>query len=57
LLPLVFGYAFALHHLVTAEQHSAALVTQHFLGAIIDEETGKMLESRHLVQNESTRIV
>jgi hypothetical protein len=55
--PLELGYAFALHHLATAEQHSAALATQHFLGAIIDEETGKMLEFRHLVQNESTRIV
>ena len=55
--PLAVGYVFALSHLVAAEQHSAAPATQHFLGAIIDEETGKMLEYRHLVQHEATRLV
>jgi hypothetical protein len=57
LSPLSFGYAFAIHHLATTEWHSAALATQHFLGAIIDEDTSKMLEYRHLVKNASTREV
>ncbi len=56
-LPLEVGYAFAIHHLATSEWHTAALATQHFVGAIIDEETGKMLEYRHLVKNASTRCM
>ena len=38
-------------------KHTVALAKHHFLGAVIDEETGKMLEHRHLVKNSSTRKV
>jgi len=55
--PRKVGHAFALPHLASNVQHPAALAPHHFLGAVIDEDTGKMLEYRHLVQNESTRVV
>jgi hypothetical protein len=41
--PLAISYAFAVHQLALSE-----LVTSHFIGAIIDKETGTVLEYRHL---------
>ena len=55
--PPAIGYAFAIHQLTSTEHRFGTLCTQHFLGAIIDEETGKMLEYRHLITNASTRKV
>jgi hypothetical protein len=55
LLPPSLLISFGL--LATTEWHFAAQATQHFLGTIIDEDTGKMLEYRHLVKNNSMRKV
>jgi hypothetical protein len=51
-LPAAIGYVFAAHQLAI-EYH----VAHHFIGAIIDNETGNMLEYRHLVKKESTRAL
>jgi hypothetical protein len=51
-LPAAIGYAFAAHQLAIKNH-----VANHFIGAIIDHETGNMLEYRHLVKKESTRIL
>jgi hypothetical protein len=44
--PPAIGYAFAVHQLALSK-----LATNHFLCTIIDEETGAVLEYRHLVKN------
>jgi hypothetical protein len=51
-LPAAIGYAFAAHQLAI-KYHDA----HHFIRAIIDNETGDMLEYRHLVKKESTRAL
>ncbi len=45
------GYTFAVHQLALSK-----LATNHFLGAIIDKDTGAVLEYRHLVKNPSTKL-
>ncbi len=50
--PAAIGYAFAAHQLAI-ENH----VAHHFIGAVIDDKTGNMLEYRHLVKNKSTRAL
>jgi hypothetical protein len=50
--PPVIGYAFAVHQLALSK-----LATNHFIGAIIEEETGTVLEYRHLVKNPATKSV
>jgi hypothetical protein len=45
-------YAFAVHQLVLCK-----LTTNHFLGAIINKDTGAILEYRHLVKNPATKSV
>jgi hypothetical protein len=47
--PTAISYAFAAHQL-TIKNH----VAHHFIGAIIDNKTGDMLENCHLVKKEST---
>jgi hypothetical protein len=49
---LAIGYAFAVHQLALCK-----LATNHFLGAIINEDTGAILEYRHLVKNPATKSV
>jgi hypothetical protein len=46
------GYAFAVHQLALSK-----LATNHFIGAIINKETGAVLEYRHLVKNPATKSV
>jgi hypothetical protein len=46
------GYAFAAHQLAIENQ-----VAHHFIGAVIDNKTGNMLEYRHLVKNDNTRAL
>ena len=55
--PPAICYTFAINQLTSTEHRSATLGTQHFLGTIIDKETGKMGEYRHLIMNASTRKV
>ncbi len=50
--PPAISYAFAVHQLTLTE-----LATNHFLGTIIDEETGAMLEYRHLAKNPALKSV
>jgi hypothetical protein len=50
--PLAIGYAFAVHQLALRE-----LATNHFLGTIINKDTGAVLEYRHLVKNSATKSV
>jgi hypothetical protein len=50
--PLAIGYTFAVHQLVLRK-----LTTNHFLGAIIDNDLGNVLEYRHLVKNPATKFV
>jgi hypothetical protein len=46
------GYVFAVHQLALSE-----LTANHFIGAIIDKDTGAVLEYRHLVENPTTKSV
>jgi hypothetical protein len=50
--PSAIGYAFAVHQLVLCK-----LTTTHFLGAIIDNDTGAALEYQHLIKNPATKSV
>jgi hypothetical protein len=47
--PPAIRYTFAVHQLALCK-----LATNHFLGTIIDEDTGAVLECRHLVKNPAT---
>ncbi len=50
--PPAINYAFAVHQLVLSK-----LATNHFIGAIINKETGAILEYWHLVKNPATKSV
>ncbi len=50
--PPAIGYAFTVHQVALCE-----LATTHFLGAVIDKDTGTVLEYRHLVKNPATKSV
>jgi hypothetical protein len=50
--PSAIRYAFAVHQLVLRK-----LTTNHFLGAIINNNTGAILENQHLVKNPATKSV
>jgi hypothetical protein len=50
--PPDIGYAFTVHQLALRE-----LATNHFLGTIINEDTGAVLEYRHLIKNPVTKSV
>jgi hypothetical protein len=51
------GYAFAAHLLQHNELPSAANASEHFIGAVIDDDTGAMLEYRHLINSEKYRRI
>jgi hypothetical protein len=46
------GYALAAHLLQLNELHSAANASDHFIGAVINNNTGKVLEYWHLIKSE-----
>jgi hypothetical protein len=46
------GYAFAVHLLQHNELPSAVNASDHFIGAVIDDDTGAVLEYRHLIKLE-----
>ena len=46
------GYAFAAHLLQHNKLSSAANASEHFIGAVIDNDTGAVLEYRHLIKSE-----
>jgi hypothetical protein len=50
--PPAIGYAFLVHQLALSK-----LSTNHFIGTIINKDTGAILEYRHLVKNPVTRPV
>jgi hypothetical protein len=50
--PPAIGYAFMVHQLALHK-----LVTNHFLGAIINKDTGTVLEYQHLIKNPATKSV
>jgi hypothetical protein len=50
--PLAIGYAFAVHQLALSK-----LAANHFIGAIIDKDTGNVLDYCHLVKNPATETV
>jgi hypothetical protein len=50
--PPAISYTFAVHQLVLHK-----LATHHFLSAIIDNDTGDVLEYRHLIKNPTTKSV
>ena len=43
------GYAFVAPLLHTKQLHSAANASEHFIGVVIDNTTGDVLEHRHLI--------
>jgi len=51
------GYALAAHILHPHEQHSAETTSEHFIGAVIDDDTGAMLEYRHLIKSEKYKSI
>jgi hypothetical protein len=51
-LPAAIGYAFAAHQLAIKNR-----IAHHFIGAVIDNKTGNMLEYHHLVKNKSTHAL
>jgi hypothetical protein len=50
--PAAIDYAFAAHQLAIENQ-----VAHHFIGAVINDKTGNMLEYHHLVNNKNTRAL
>ncbi len=50
--PLAIGYVIAVHQLALRK-----LASNHFLGAIINEDTGIILEYQHLIKNPATKSV
>jgi hypothetical protein len=50
--PLAIGYTFAVHQLALRK-----LTTNHFLSAIINKDTGAVLEYRYLVKNPAPKSV
>jgi hypothetical protein len=51
------GYAFAAHLLQHNELPSAANASKHFIGAVIDNDTGAILEYWHLIKSEKYRRI
>jgi len=46
------GYALTAHLLEHNELHSAANASEHFIGAVINDDTGEVLEYWHLIKSE-----
>jgi hypothetical protein len=51
------GYAFLAHILHTKQLHSAANASEHFIGAVIEDTTGDVLEYPHLIKSNKFRKV
>jgi len=51
------GYALAAHLLHHNEHHSAETTAEHFIGAVLDDDTGAVLEYRHLIKSEKYRSI
>ena len=51
------GYALAAQLLQHTEPHSAANTAEHFIGAVIDDDTGEVLEYRHLIKSEKYKRI
>ena len=50
-------YALAAHLLHHNEQHSNETTSEHFIGAVLDDDTGAVLEYRHLIKSEKYRSI
>ena len=51
------GYALAAHLLHNSEQHSTETTSEHFIGAVLDDDTGAVLEYRHLIKSEKYKSI
>ncbi len=51
------GYALAAHLLQQNERHFAVNAAEHFIGAVIDDNTGNVLEYRHLIKSEKYKRI
>jgi len=51
------GYAFAAHLLQHNELHSAANASEHFIGAVIDDDMGDVLEYLHLIKSDTYKQI
>ena len=51
------GYALAAHLLHHNEHHSAETTAEHFIGAVLDDDTGAALEYQHLIKSEKYRSI
>ena len=51
------GYAFAAHLLHTKQLRSAVNASEHFIGTVIDDTTGDVLEYQHLIKSDKYRKV
>ena len=51
------GCALAAHLLHHNEHHSAETTAEHFIGAVLDDDTGAALEYQHLIKSEKYRSI
>ena len=51
------GYALAAHLLQHNELPSAENTSEHFIGAVLDDDTGEVLEYRHLIKSEKYKRI
>jgi hypothetical protein len=51
------GYALAAHLLQHNELPSAENTSKHFIGAVLDDDTGEVLEYRHLIKSEKYKRI
>jgi hypothetical protein len=51
------GYALAAHLLQQNEQHSTENTPTHFIGAVLDDDTGAVLEYRHLIKSDKHKRI
>jgi hypothetical protein len=51
------GFALAAHLLHHNEQHSTETTSEHFIGAVLDDDTGAVLEYRHLIKSDKYKRI
>jgi hypothetical protein len=51
------GYALAAHLLQQNEQHSTENTPEHFIGSVLDNDTGAVLEYRHLIKSDKYKRI
>jgi hypothetical protein len=51
------GYALAAHLLQHNKTHSAESTSEHFIGAVLDDDTGAVLEYRHLIKSDKYKSI